>query len=320
MVLFAGDNVDHNVRTIDEKGMFHGMGMVAALTPGKFINSIVLREKTTDLKVVECAKTDIIKYHFAKPVSSSIAAVFKELHYSHVTSQPVDIIWELLFAWLAGDNAFDSPRIQISWKIICDFLAYSYDWQVPRRQNLHFVNLGISVPAVITFGQSLYWKTMQIQNSSHTNNQLRNIVILLGRFHTLMNLLRATGTLMQGAGLEAILDDIYAKHAVVHILSGKAVQRTLCGYLLVDKCLNQMIPSHTRTWWTRMKRFGRKYEYCLFFCCVRTKDIRGVDICGRTEVHLRDYTFSKRRPGSFFQSKSTLDRLSENVEDGMCFD
>ena len=32
-LLFVGDNVDHNIITIDGKGTFHGMGMIAALTP-----------------------------------------------------------------------------------------------------------------------------------------------------------------------------------------------------------------------------------------------------------------------------------------------
>ena len=36
-VLFAGDNVDHNIITLDGKGTFHGMGMIAALTPGRKI-------------------------------------------------------------------------------------------------------------------------------------------------------------------------------------------------------------------------------------------------------------------------------------------
>ncbi len=31
-LLFAADNVDHNVLTIDGKGTFHGMGMIGAMT------------------------------------------------------------------------------------------------------------------------------------------------------------------------------------------------------------------------------------------------------------------------------------------------
>ena len=34
-MLFTGDNVDHNILTIDGKGTFHGMGIIAALTPRK---------------------------------------------------------------------------------------------------------------------------------------------------------------------------------------------------------------------------------------------------------------------------------------------
>ena len=33
MVLFAAVNVDHNIVTLDGKGTFHGMGMLAAVTP-----------------------------------------------------------------------------------------------------------------------------------------------------------------------------------------------------------------------------------------------------------------------------------------------
>ena len=35
-LLFSGDDVDHNILTIDDKGTFHGVGvgMIAALTPG----------------------------------------------------------------------------------------------------------------------------------------------------------------------------------------------------------------------------------------------------------------------------------------------
>jgi hypothetical protein len=34
-VLFTGDNVDHNIRTLDGKGTFHGMGIIACITPGQ---------------------------------------------------------------------------------------------------------------------------------------------------------------------------------------------------------------------------------------------------------------------------------------------
>ena len=39
---FAGDNVDHNIRTLDGSGTFHGMGIIAISTP--FPGNSVLKE------------------------------------------------------------------------------------------------------------------------------------------------------------------------------------------------------------------------------------------------------------------------------------
>ena len=42
-LLFAADNVDHNIVTLDGKGTFHGMGMIAAITPGKQVSRTIQR-------------------------------------------------------------------------------------------------------------------------------------------------------------------------------------------------------------------------------------------------------------------------------------
>lgn len=66
---------------------------------------------------------------------------------------------------------------------------------------------------------------------------------MLGSFHTFMNLLGAVGTLMAGSGLSNILCEIYGENAVIHMMSGKAVQRSFRGHLLMNKCLNKLIVS-----------------------------------------------------------------------------
>ena len=96
---------------------------------------------------------------------------------------------------------------------------------------------------IITFDQPLYWKAAEIINDAPESSNLKGIVLLLGCFHTFMNLLGAIGTLMQGTGLKDILEAVYGENAVVHMLTGKSVQRALRGHLLVDKCLNHMIVS-----------------------------------------------------------------------------
>ena len=60
MVLFAADNVDHNSVTLDGKGTFHGMGMLAAVTPGHKVAHTVLRRKLSDLNTIDQAKVDIV--------------------------------------------------------------------------------------------------------------------------------------------------------------------------------------------------------------------------------------------------------------------
>ena len=64
---------------------------------------------------------------------------------------------------------------------------------------------------------------------------------MLGCFHTLMNLLGAIGTVMEATGLKNILETVYGENAVVHMMTGKAVQRALLGHLLVDKCLSSQL-------------------------------------------------------------------------------
>ena len=44
-LLFAGDNMDHNIITLDGKGTFHGMGMIAAITPGKQVSQGIPQQK-----------------------------------------------------------------------------------------------------------------------------------------------------------------------------------------------------------------------------------------------------------------------------------
>ena len=45
ILLFAADNVDHSIVSLDGKGTFHDMGMIAAVTPGHEITHTILRQK-----------------------------------------------------------------------------------------------------------------------------------------------------------------------------------------------------------------------------------------------------------------------------------
>lgn len=66
-VLFAGDNVDRNILTIDGKCTFHGTGMIASLMPGwKANNLVILRQAVSELKYLEKTKIDALEYRLTK--------------------------------------------------------------------------------------------------------------------------------------------------------------------------------------------------------------------------------------------------------------
>ena len=68
---------------------------------------------------------------------------------------------------------------------------------------------------------------------------------------------------MDGSGLIDVLETIYGENAVVHMMSGKAVQRSFRGHLLVSKCLmQQLVAKVTETdpgFENHMKELGRLY-------------------------------------------------------------
>ncbi len=92
-LLFAGDNVDHNILTIDGKGTFHGMGIIAAITPGRKKDCIIPRRHITNLDFAEQIKIPVIRYRFAKHVCQT--TVFNNLPALISCDRTVDVLWEL---------------------------------------------------------------------------------------------------------------------------------------------------------------------------------------------------------------------------------
>ena len=82
--------------------------------------------------------------------------------------------------------------------------------------NLSFKN---NQPTVIAFDQPLFWKGNRIIAESNIET-VRKIVVLLGNFHTIYNLLGCIGYLMADAGLSDILGEVYGESTVIQMLSG----------------------------------------------------------------------------------------------------
>ena len=94
-LLFAADNVDHNRVTLDGKGTFHGMGMIAAVTPGNPVSHTILRQKIANLKIVDQTKVEIKDYRFAKHTRCSLE--FQPLPHIKDIDHKIDVMWELSF-------------------------------------------------------------------------------------------------------------------------------------------------------------------------------------------------------------------------------
>jgi hypothetical protein len=45
---------------------------------------------------------------------------------------------------------------------------------------------------------------------------------------------------MESSGWKSILEVVYGENAVMHMMTGKSVQRAFRGHLLVDKCLHRL--------------------------------------------------------------------------------
>ena len=65
-------------------------------------------------------------------------------------------------------------------------------------------------PIIIAFNQPLYWKGNRLILES-TDQLIKEIVLMLGNFHTIFNLLGCIGFLMAGSGLRNLLGEIYVQ-------------------------------------------------------------------------------------------------------------
>ena len=56
-----------------------------------------------------------------------------------------------------------------------------------------------------------------------------------------MSFLGSIGSIMEGSGLERLLEPVYAKNSIYHIMSGKAVARALRAHFLEESALTALL-------------------------------------------------------------------------------
>lgn len=248
---YIADNVDHNVATIDGTGTFHGMGIIAAVTPETKTSKAVPKVHVTAKEIAAIGRINIQYFKIPPALEPIIYNPLVRTTEEDPTSE-LDILWKTSLL-------LHSPRP--SWSGMMQFL---HRGQHPGKASVTFlpmIDLDPShasciystmkfvstqaqlydVTPVLTFDQPLYWKALTIMRSLPNDSDLKRIVLRLGGFHMQMSFLGSIGHLMAGSGLQELLEVVYAGNTVPHMMTGKAVSRAVRGHMLVDAALNTIL-------------------------------------------------------------------------------
>ena len=253
-VQYAADNVDHNTRTLDGHNTFHGMGMIAVVTPGTKFSRNVARRKVTPEEISAAGKVEI---HPCGPRHVNLDIKYKDLALVRAEDPTanLDILWKtsLLFgnprpSWSGMMQLVHQGRHQGKSSVMfLPMIDMNPSDVTCVSSTLHFVSEHakqhrIANP-IVTFDQPLWLKAFNIIQTEPANSDLRKIIVRLGAFHAEMSFLGSIGHLMAGSGLRELLELIYASNAVDHMMTGKAISRAVRAHLIVDAALNALLYS-----------------------------------------------------------------------------
>ena len=90
---FVAGNFDHNTSTINDDNKMHDMGIIAAVTKGKFTQIDVQREFILNEDINRLAKINVLHYY----EESNTKSIFKYKNIkmsSIMTSSPEDFLWQ----------------------------------------------------------------------------------------------------------------------------------------------------------------------------------------------------------------------------------
>ena len=199
---FVADNIDHNTSTLNGDNTMYGMGIIVAVTKGKFTQIDVQRKLISNEDINRLAKINVLHYY----EESNTESIFKYENIkmsSIMTSSPEEFLWQ--YSWFFKDPL---PSWSGSMKLIHSHTPLKHAGKasitilsiidlMPSDMNCIFSTLkfvsnhaySLEKPTIIKFDQPLFWKASKIiQNKA--NPVLKKIIATSGTFHTAMNLLR----------------------------------------------------------------------------------------------------------------------------------
>jgi hypothetical protein len=253
-VQFVADNVDHNIRTLDGQGTFHGMGMIAAVTPATRTVRRIKRDTTINAKHVEAAGRIQMKFWSAKESQQRLVYEMLPNFSGSQAHSFIDMVWNVSWplrsprpGWSgfmqAVSHGTHPGQTQVTFLPMIDMNPTDMSCVFTTLHFLSSLAERHRVTPVITFDQPLWWKAMMIITNEPNDSPLKPIVLRLGGFHTEMSFLGSIGNLMAGSGLQDVMEIVYAANAVPHILTGKSLARAVRAHFLVYSVVHALLTS-----------------------------------------------------------------------------
>ena len=87
---------------------------------------------------------------------------------------------------------------------------------------LHRLAQSYGLDMIVTFDQPFFWRTCELVEKLPDGHPMKaSAMILLGTFHTLMNLEKRIRSLMSDTGIKSPLECIYGPNTISHMMQGK---------------------------------------------------------------------------------------------------
>ncbi|WAR13570.1 hypothetical protein MAR_027750 [Mya arenaria] len=232
---------------------FHGMGIIATITPGVKSSRVIPRIASTTEDLLSVGKINVTFYsplinNFGTLTFQSLNEVNDVIDQTQNLEQLVDISRPLKTqcpSWSGFMQTTQTGRHPgKSTVLFLPMIDLNPSDLTCIYSTLDFVATQakkLSVSPIVIFDQPLYWKAVQMVMNEPENSTIKAMVIRLGGFHIQMSFLGCIGHLMQNSGLQELIETVYAPNTVTHMLSGKAVSRAVRGHILVDSALKSFL-------------------------------------------------------------------------------
>lgn len=220
-VQYVADNVDHNLRTIDGHNTFHGMEIIATVTPGTTVMNRVPRKKVCKQEIASAGRIDIVPP--SQPRKAILEVKFNEAIIAKIEdpTATLDVLWKASFLFnkktrpnWAGlmqtiHKEVHKGQSSVSFLPMIDTSSSDITCinSTLRYVLNHAKEHGVIHP-IITFDQPLWYKAFSLINTESPDSDLRKVIPRLGAFHTLMSFLGSIGHLMAGSGLKELLHGV----------------------------------------------------------------------------------------------------------------